>query len=634
MSKWWISLPVWVRLVIAVAIVQLVFWFALKPMLFASNEAEFEQFEPSNIAVAPLESPSLDQLENTTFEPIEAFPAWHCCDPGYRALRYNVMLDHVPESGLGIRPRINADNLEVYVNRTFIAGTGRMTLPDVTYNALLRQTYHVPASALEAGDNEFVILMVREASPYFDYYQPIIGEYRGMKEAQSYRMFFLGGYKYLSLGIISLVAVFAAIVALRAQNKREAVWFFCVASSWTLLSLYYVVVDPPLSGNTRLAFYFCASLAVPVSWFGLVNAWDDHRWRYAGIIAVAGFIAVGAAMTGSLYWLPSGPGFDRAGMLHDYAVLAISLVTVLRIIWGIKHLDNSRHWEGAVIILLVTLIALNALTELTSAITSGYLSHTQPFLIVGLAMAFLARNVRLFRSSEQINRTLSTQLAARTSELEEAHSRERALVKHQAHAEERQRIMRDMHDGLGSQLISMLMAARRGKAAPQDMEQGLQQVVDEMRLMIDSMDSVGESLDSALATFKRRLRSRLKQAGFSSEWHREQGLVLPQMGPRAVLQVFRIMQEAVTNALKHSGGDTITVSVIPSPEAEFVARIVVADNGKGITSSAPNSKSRGLRNMETRAASMGARFKLQSDLSGAQAVLDLKSPDSNEENLS
>ncbi len=624
MNHWWAALPNWAKLLAAAAMVQAVFWFALKPVLFAGNEAEFERFEPRQIATAKLDAPTLLSSGKAEWEPVEALPAWHCCEPGYRALRYNITLEGIPEKGLGIRPRVNADNLALYVNGAFIAGAGRMALPDITYNALLRQTYHVPASSLKIGDNEFVVLMVRDAAPYFDYYEPVIGEYSSMKSAQSYRMFFLGGYKYLALGIISLIALFSAIVAFRAERKQEALWFTCLSISWTLLSLHYLVVDPPLSGNARLGFYFCASLAIPFCWFGLVNAWQNARWKYAGMITVLGYLAVCCAMVISLFALPSGAGFDQAGMLHDYATLAVAVATIVLLASGFTRLGDGRHWEAAVIILLVTLIALNALSELSSTITLGFLSHTQPFLIVGLAAAFLSRNVRLFRSSAQINRELSGQLAERSKELEEMYARERVLVKSQAHAEERRRIMRDMHDGLGSQLISMLMMARRGKGKPEEFEQGLQQVIDEMRLMIDSMDSVGESLDSALATFNRRLMSRLKDAGFSSRWHRDEDLPRLDMSPGAILQVFRIMQEAVTNALKHSHGHTIDVSIMRAPDPDYALRIVVADNGKGISTKRRTSQTRGLHNMESRARSIDANFSVNTGKEGTQVLLDLK----------
>jgi signal transduction histidine kinase len=228
--------------------------------------------------------------------------------------------------------------------------------------------------------------------------------------------------------------------------------------------------------------------------------------------------------------------------------------------------------------------------------------------------------VTLFRSSSQINDLLQAQLDQRTSELATAHDREKHLVRKQALDEERQRIMRDMHDGLGSHLMSMLMMASRGEAKHTEYADGLQLVIDEMRLMIDSMDSVGESLRAALTTFKRRIVPRAQGAGFTVNWNDQSGSDVPEYGPRDVLQIFRILQEAITNALKHSGGDTIDIDIEQS--GENALQISVSDNGKGIE--APPERGRGLKNMRARANGIGAEFDLDSSDTGARITLILR----------
>jgi signal transduction histidine kinase len=251
-----------------------------------------------------------------------------------------------------------------------------------------------------------------------------------------------------------------------------------------------------------------------------------------------------------------------------------------------------------------------------------------PLLILAMTVAVFARSIRLFRSADQINQVLSDRLKVREAELEAAHGRERDLVRQQAHGEERQRILRDMHDGLGSQLMSMLLAARRGEAPPQQVAEGLQSVIDEMRLMIASMDSVGESLFAALALFRDRMSQRVGAAGFSLEWVNTYGADFPEYGPRPTLQVFRILQEAVTNALKHSGGNRIRVAIEPRPAGAGGVRIAISDNGRASGAGAPTlaGEGRGLTNMRTRAAAIGASLSIERAAEGVSVVLDLPDP--------
>ncbi len=234
------------------------------------------------------------------------------------------------------------------------------------------------------------------------------------------------------------------------------------------------------------------------------------------------------------------------------------------------------------------------------------------------------RSVRVFRSADEVDEVLPARLVAREPDLRAAHARERDLVRRQAHDEERQRILRDMHDGLGSQLMSMLLAARRGHAPADQIADGLQTVVDEMRLIIASMDSVGESLFAALSLFRDRMSQRVAAAGVKLEWINDYGPDFPRYGPRATLQVFRILQEAVANALKHSGGDVICISIKGQPATPVGVRIVIADNGNGGASLSTAAGGRGLANMRARATSIGAGLSIaRSEVGGVEVVLDL-----------
>jgi len=181
------------------------------------------------------------------------------------------------------------------------------------------------------------------------------------------------------------------------------------------------------------------------------------------------------------------------------------------------------------------------------------------------------------------------------------------MMRQQAHDAERRRIMQDIHDGLGSQLMSMMLSARLGEAEPAQVAEGLQAVIDEMRLMVDSMDSVGESLEAALATFRARMQPRVVAAGLQFDWTQADDLDLPNYGPREVLQLFRILQEAVTNALKHSNASRLAVEIGHEGKGAVIVRI--SDNGLGM---ATPDVGKGLANMKRRAEAIGAGFALSS----------------------
>jgi signal transduction histidine kinase len=556
-----------------------------------------------------------------SFAKIET-PYETCCKTGYRAFRSYFDLPAVPDGGLAIVPVIDADNFTVRVNGTLIFGEGRMDMPKQTYNGLFRGTIRIPSSALKTGRNEVVYTTVRGPGTPFVYINDYtVGTYAPVKAHYLQREFMLNGYALISITIAYLVAALAFIAWLRGGRNPYLFWLAVLALCWALRMHHDEIMDPVLRGKARLTFLLFFSTLLPVAWLNLADSWDGQRIKWLQSASLALF----ATVFGTFAWIVWADLQGGSATVDEYSTVfsgVLSLGTVLLFLRKFFRQQLERQWELAIYVVLCTLMIRDGL-HVFFDVTDGRLVALEmvvPILLAALVIAFVARNVRLFQSQGQINALLQTQLDQRTAELEAAHARETEMVMAQAHQNERQRIMRDMHDGLGSNLMSMLLMAKRGKVEAPVVADGLQTVIDEMRLMIDSMDSVGESLQSALSIFRERMQSRVEGAGKTFEWH-EAELELPAYGPRGVLQVFRVMQEAVSNALKHSSGDTVSIAIKPPADGTHAVRIVIADNGSGM--GAANARGRGMANMAGRAKAIGADLAVEDSPQGVRVVLDL-----------
>jgi two-component system sensor histidine kinase UhpB len=140
-----------------------------------------------------------------------------------------------------------------------------------------------------------------------------------------------------------------------------------------------------------------------------------------------------------------------------------------------------------------------------------------------------------------------------------------------------------------------------------------------LRLIIDSLDTEGETLGTALATFRARIEPRLSAAGIELRWDNSLTESLYGLGPREVLQIFRIVQEAVTNVIKHSGSSTLAISIAQAEDAAPQISITIADAGNG--SGAMPGTGRGMDNMRARARSIGGSLLIESTSSGTRLVL-------------
>lgn len=611
-----------VRVAVALAAAQLLYWFVLRPVLI-DFPAPPPAYEISNPRAATLTEPTLEALSAAQFEAAET-PWWSCC-LGYRAMSFDWTMAQAPAEGVGIIPRVDADNVMILVNGAIVRAEGRMRVESVTHQRM-RTVIFVSPGLLREGVNRLDIIMVRAGLPYFDVTgPPVIGAYGPMMEAHARRIFIFNEYHVISYTVGFVLAVIAFMVMVRSQRRAFPFWVFVLTLSWSLLTHFYVWTDPPFSPLVRLCYYFALTNLIPVAWFGLADAWTERPLKWLALAAVGIYAAAMGATSLAIYGLAAPEGFDLSSEIANWLGIGFAVAAVMRFVWHIVRHREERAAEVGIFALCIFLIAFDRYAEIAQHRNGGNLQLTLPLLLLALALAYLGRNIRLFQSLSAFNATLTARVAERESELAEAHARERALVAGQAHEAERQRIMLDMHDGLGSQLMSLLLAAKRASLSPERMTEGLQAIIDEMRLMIESMDSVGESLASALATFRQRMEPRVREASVNFTWFDQSTAPAPRYGPREVLQIFRIMQEALTNAMKHSGAGAISVTIADTDDAAFPKRISIIDDGAGFA--ATPGVGRGLDNMRKRAAAIGARFDISAQERGVEIVLDLPARD-------
>ncbi len=192
-------------------------------------------------------------------------------------------------------------------------------------------------------------------------------------------------------------------------------------------------------------------------------------------------------------------------------------------------------------------------------------------------------------------------------------------------ANERNRIMRDMHDGIGGQLISALAMASNEDYSRKDIETTLHHALTDLRLIIDSMDSTCEDIDSVLAVFRSRIEQQLAIHQITSHWQVgdiEQEVLL---NADKRLQLVRILQEIVNNIIKHSGTSEMYVQTnmltLHTKGAENQGMCIkITDKGRGFNIE-NHQRGRGIGNMQQRAKKLGAELTITSNDKGTQITI-------------
>ncbi len=226
---------------------------------------------------------------------------------------------------------------------------------------------------------------------------------------------------------------------------------------------------------------------------------------------------------------------------------------------------------------------------------------------------------------EQFNDELIGKIAAARQELTDMLSRQHELALAKSRLEERANIAHNLHDGFGSTVVNNIALLEHGRTAPsrEQLLSILKELREELRVVIDTSSSSSED-DHDLADWLAPLRNRYtllsESHGITCSWRLETPAGL-RMAARESMDWTRIVQESLTNALKHSGATRIEVVLHARNDR---LELTVMDNGHGFDVTDRQMAGTGLSSLRSRAARLGLKFTITSNEGGTR--LEFSSP--------
>lgn len=183
--------------------------------------------------------------------------------------------------------------------------------------------------------------------------------------------------------------------------------------------------------------------------------------------------------------------------------------------------------------------------------------------------------------------------------------------------QQRQRIAQDLHDGVGSHLLSVIARQTDDTDAQRQTVAALQACMLELRIAVDRLFESDESLLISLGMLRYRMQPALDRLAIHMEWLIGEPATRDRLTSSDVRELLLIVQEALSNVLRHSQASRVSVILDYSKVGFMVLEIV--DNGRGIPDApmdahrASGGGGRGLQGLRQRAERLGADFALQSD---------------------
>ncbi|MBE0692407.1 MAG: hypothetical protein IH590_04790 [Aquamicrobium sp.] len=408
------------------------------------------------------------------------------------------------------------------------------------------------------------------------------------------------GTRTAVVGLQTLVVLGITIVWLARRHDPIFAWLFLIGIGSFALSIAGVLPAHVVSVNGQSVLVF-ALAAFGLMALGLalsIVGTPRPPWLKASVLALPLALVAGVG-AGVLPPFLAALASSAVAIGGHLAAAIVLFVNALRV----------REWDRALLAVPFFLTAWYGLRDvgiLTGAIDGVLLlsSHIRPLTTIAVLTLLMRRLASSLDQIDGVNETLRQKLSAQEQELSALHLKDRMRMTQAAREDERGRLMRDLHDGLSGHLVSIIALSQAQTANPAAIERAARSALDDLRLVVNSLDLDDSDLILALAGLRERLEPQLRRLGVELDWSMEKLPQVTGVTPGNALSILRILQEAITNALKH--GEPSRISVHGATRGDGAATIVIrnAVREPAATDIAAD-RGHGLRNMARRAETLG-----------------------------
>ncbi|TXH67383.1 MAG: hypothetical protein E6Q83_17625 [Thiothrix sp.] len=535
---------------------------------------------------------------------------------GQAVYRVKVALSTAPSGLWGLVLPATGGDPAVFVNGKLIGWGGSFQAP-VARNANRPLMFAIPQGLLNQGDNYFDIYVVSQPANAGFLERLVIGRAEVLEESYQHYHFFRST---LPQTIALVVFVLSCAIGLLWLYRRQDIEYgFCALGGlfWSLYTLDQFIVN--IVGSYRfwdwLSVVSLGGLSLVAVFF--VHRFLQQRHPRTELTVVWVFSSVALVLA-----VVSEAWFYHLLQWVAYPLVCLSLLYVLVFsaheAWKIRSADLYVLVAAGSVVVLLAIHDLLVILNLESLAYGRFLHFGAPFVLIAFGWILLQRFVRSLQAMEsfnaqliELNQELEERVEEKTRKIAQSYETIRILGQEQVLLHERSRIMRDMHDGIGVYLTSMLRQLESGTVDRDQLSSAAHNALNDLRLMIDSLGSASTDLPAMLGMFRTRISVALDACGVELEWDVDELPPLTDFGPERALNLLRILQEAFTNALKHSGATCIRLSAksATKPEGTGLINIEVCDNGKGFNLG--GTAGNGLKNMQYRAQKIKAGFAIK-----------------------
>ena len=485
----------------------------------------------------------------------------------------------VPDGLLALYVERACTNVEVSLNGHVIGRGGQMSEP-VTRNCYHPQLFTLPAALLDpSGRNALNLRVVgfpsgevaaRQRAAGLSQLQ--VGPEAELRPRYERRLFW--NVTVLQVGSATLTMVGLFMLGLGWVRRTQPAYLYLggLLIGWSLISARVWAHDLPMTHWASEVLI--SSTVAPVVAFAILflQRYGGLRYRWVDLFLWAQCLLVPLTI--------AVVGREHLFTLMNLWFLVFAIeVAAATIDYFVKtRRSGSSDWQP--IVLVMGLAVLAALVEVAVqhdwlGLPNRHLVHfAMPVLLLAVGLRVIGDFAKALHAAESTRDDLERRVQERAGEIERSYAHLAEMRIEQVAEAERKRIAGDLHDDLGAKLLTIVHTSNDERIATLARE-----ALEEMRLSVRGLTGKPVRIADALADWRAETVSRLGQAAVQVEWVSANETDERNLSARAYVQTTRILREAVSNIIKHSGANACTIRCVID-DTDF--NLVIQDNGRGI----------------------------------------------------
>lgn len=429
-------------------------------------------------------------------------------------------------------------------------------------------------------------------------------------EAQFWGRFFETDFVIAGTGIMAFMVLLCLLVKWPATDRWWMAAFITLMLVWIVKNLVGQGLGSDLPLRPKVFIGFGLSFTLAAAYASLValrvRSAPWVMWTIALTYCLFMLVFLVATLVSTQLMV------STIFAIEPWYILVICLISLLLIVYGWLSDEKLKLVDSVIFVIGLGAIFIDGIDHafpIFVGLSEPYAISTYVTPRYGVLIALGITSTMAYEQSRgrqlavDMNAELNRKLKDKEKELERAFQLRTEFQKREARLNERERIMMDVHDGLGARLLNLQLLTQSPPVDHMILNSEIEESLAEIRSITDKINTTDGDWEIALTRLYHRISKQFEAAGVTLEWGISDHILKLPHDAHTSDHVSKIVLEACSNIVRHARAKKVSIRFSLMSD-EFVLDVI--DDGCGYEKTA--SQGQGLRSMRTRASSLNGEL--------------------------